>query len=136
MIARLAHLCIHVQDVNRSIDFYSTKLGLPVKFTFEKNGKLNGAYFGCGGNSYIEIFEVPYAERVNTSLQHFCLETEDIDAFIADVRSRGVACTDKSLGCDETWQAWMEDPDGNKFEVHQYTPRSFQHQGGVAVVNW
>ena len=52
------------------------------------------------------------------------------------MRSRGVACTDKSLGCDETWQAWMEDPDGNKFEVHQYTPRSFQHQGGVAVVNW
>lgn len=136
MITRLAHVCLHVHDVNRSIDFYSKTLGLPVRFTFEKAGKLNGAYFDCGHSSYIEIFEVPYAEMINTTLVHFCFETQNIDQFIETMRSKGVACTAKKLGSDSTWQTWLADPDGNKFEVHQYTERSFQHRGGVAQVTW
>jgi len=34
-ITRLAHICLHVSDVHRFIEFYSQKLGLPVRFTFE-----------------------------------------------------------------------------------------------------
>ena len=136
MITKLAHTCLQVSDVHRSIEFYSQKLALPVRFTFEKHGKLNGAYFDCGNSSYIEIFEVPFTQVTNTTLVHFCFETDNIDQFIAGMKAKGVDCTEKKIGSDETWQTWLQDPDGNKFEIHQYTPKSFQRAGGVAQVTW
>ena len=42
----------------------------------------------------------------------------------------------KKLGCDQTWQIWLEDPDGNSFEVHQYTPESAQFMGGSVEADW
>jgi hypothetical protein len=27
---------------------------------------------------------------------------------------------------DHSWQAWITDPDGNKIELHDYTPESWQ----------
>jgi catechol 2,3-dioxygenase-like lactoylglutathione lyase family enzyme len=67
---------------------------------------------------------------------HFCFETDNIDRFIAEMKTKGVACSDKKLGSDETWQTWLKDPDGNNFEIHQYTPKSYQRVGGVAQVTW
>ncbi|MFT3784319.1 MAG: VOC family protein [Nibricoccus sp.] len=136
MITRLAHVCIHVSNIDAAMDFYGKKLGLPVKFTFEKKGRLGGAYFEIGNGNFIEVFEVPNLKVVNTGLAHFCLETDNMDEFIRTLRSRGVACTDKKLGGDESWQTWLEDPDGNKFEVHEYTDKSFQYHGGVAEITW
>jgi hypothetical protein len=31
-----------------------------------------------------------------------------------------------SLGSDQSWQAWLADPDGNRIELHAYTPESKQ----------
>ncbi len=30
------------------------------------------------------------------------------------------------MGSDHSWQAWLSDPDGNRVELHQYTPESWQ----------
>ena len=30
------------------------------------------------------------------------------------------------MGGDNSWQAWTCDPDGNRIELHQYTPESKQ----------
>lgn len=136
MITRLAHVCVHVSSMDAAFDFYGTKLGLPVKFTFEKKGRLGGAYFDIGDGNFIEVFEVPDLRVVNTGITHFCLETDNIDEFIARMRSHGVSCTDKKLGSDQSWQTWLADPDGNKFEIHQYTDKSCQYRGGVAEITW
>ena len=37
--------------------------------------------------------------------------------------------TDISKGPSETYQMWLHDPDGNKFEVMQYTENSIQVKG-------
>lgn len=34
-------------------------------------------------------------------------------------------------GQSETWQMWIHDPDGNKFEIMQYTDKSLQHHGNI-----
>jgi lactoylglutathione lyase/glyoxylase I family protein len=136
MITRLAHVCVHVSNINTAMDFYGKKLGLPVKFIFEKKGRLGGAYFEIGNSTFIEVFEVPDLKVVNTGIAHFCLETDDMDAFMRDMKSKGLACSDKKLGCDESWQTWLQDPDGNKFEVHEYTGKSYQRHGGTAEIDW
>ena len=136
MFTRLAHVCLNVKDLARSLDFY-TRLGLEPVFRFTRQGKLFGVYLKLAEASFIEIFEDPKLDQpVNTGLLHFCLETQDLDQLMTDLASRGIACSPKKLGCDNTWQIWLRDPDGNAFEVHQYTPKSMQFTGGSVEADW
>jgi catechol 2,3-dioxygenase-like lactoylglutathione lyase family enzyme len=136
MLTRIAHVCLNVQNLERSLAFY-TRLGLTPVFRFTRNGKLFGIYLKLAEASFIEIFENPQLEKpVNTGLLHFCLETQDLDGLMAGLRQRGIVFKEKKLGCDHTWQIWLEDPDGNAFEVHQYTEKSLQFIGGTVEADW
>ena len=42
-------------------------------------------------------------------------------------RAQGVEVSDAKLGGDNAWQAWITDPDGNRIELHCYTPQSQQN---------
>ena len=132
MITRLAHLSLQVKDIHRTIAFYRDGLGFPIAFTFQKGGKLKGAYFATGNRTFLEVFEM----EKPVGITHFCLETDDIDGFIAAATAKNVACTPKELGSDRTWQTWLRDPDGHAFEVHQYTERSLQFNGGKCEITW
>jgi lactoylglutathione lyase len=136
MFERIAHVCLHVQNLERSLAFY-TRLGLEPVFRFTRQGKPFGVYLKLAEASFIEIFEVPeLAAPINTGLLHFCLETRDLDGLMARLRERDIAFSKKQLGCDDTWQIWLKDPDGNAFEVHQYTPKSMQLAGGTVEADW
>ena len=138
MVLQLAHVCLKVSSLENTIDFYHKKLGLPIKFTFEKEGKLYGVYFQVGNNSFIEAFQEknPDFKVINTGITHFCLQTGNIDKVILEMKSKGIECTSKKLGCDQSWQTWLKDPDGNSFEIHEYTPQSAQYNGGVVQANF
>ena len=132
MVTRLAHISLQVADLSRSIAFYRDGLGFPIAMTFRKAGDLKGAYFAIGGSSFLEVFET----EAPVGITHYCLETDDIDAFIAEAGSKNIPCTPKVRGGCHTWQTWLRDPDGNAFEVHQYTDRSMQLQGGECEITW
>jgi catechol 2,3-dioxygenase-like lactoylglutathione lyase family enzyme len=136
MITRLAHVCLNVQDLQRSIAYY-TSLGFKPCFDFTRKGKPFGIYLEIAPNQYLEMFEDPcMGKPVNTGLAHFCLESEDLDALMQDLVKRGIPFTPRKLGCDHTYQIWLEDPDGNKFEIHQYTAKSLQTKGGSVEADW
>jgi lactoylglutathione lyase len=136
MFTRIAHVCLHVQDLARSIEYYA-KLGFVTKFRFTRQGAPFGAYLEIAEGSYVEVFEDrTRGEAKDAGIVHFCLETDDIDRVVAELRQRGVTCTEKKLGCDQTYQIWLTDPDGNRFEVHQYTGASTQRLGGVVEADW
>jgi catechol 2,3-dioxygenase-like lactoylglutathione lyase family enzyme len=132
MITRLAHMSLQTRDMQRAIAFYRDGLGFPISFTFTLKGKVAGAYFAVGGNSFLEVFEFENP----CGITHYCLETDDIDDFIAKATAQGIACTPKTLGGCNTWQTWLRDPDGNAFEIHQYTERSMQFNGGQCEITW
>ena len=50
--------------------------------------------------------------------------------------AKGIACSAKQLGGDHTWQTWLRDPDGNAFEIHQYTEHSMHFTGGECEITW
>ncbi len=136
LFKRLAHVCLHAKDLQRSLDYYK-KLGAVERFNFTRKGKDFGRYLEITDKTYIEIFEDPtMGPPVNTGIVHFCLETEDLDALIAHLDAQGVPHSAKSQGCDFTWQIWLTDPDGNQFEVHHYSEKSMQQQGGTAEATW
>lgn len=132
MITRLAHISLQVRDIQRAIAFYRDGLGFPVAFEFARKGALGGVYFAVGGQSFLEVFE----NDPPVGITHFCLETDDIDAFIAGATAKGIVCTPKALGDCGTWQTWLRDPDGNAFEIHQYTDASMQFCGGTCEITW
>jgi lactoylglutathione lyase len=136
MFTRIAHVCLTARNLQRSVDYYE-KLGLTRVFRFTRKGSTFGFYMEVAPGAFVEIFEDPnLGQVVNNGIIHFCLETDDIDTVIAQARANGVEVTDKKLGVDNTWQCWFEDPDGNRFEVHQYTLTSTQHLGGDVEADW
>ncbi len=136
MFSRIAHVCLTVADLERSIDWYE-KLDCTQLVHFTRNGEPFGVYMKLADGSYIEMFEDrSRGAVVNNGIAHFCLEADDIDAVMATLTERGVPFTQKKLGCDNTWQIWLEDPDGNRFEVHQYTAASTQFSGGTVEADW
>jgi len=132
----LAHVSLNVKNLERSMEYYQ-KLGFKPKFKFTRQGKHYGHYLEVCDNHYIELFENPEMDApVNTGIMHFCFESKDIDHLVQLLDSQGILHTDKKMGCDNTWQVWLTDPDGNAFEVHQYTNDSMQRVGGVAEIDW
>lgn len=128
MITALAHACFIVSDLEVSEAFFRDKLGLKTAFDFvNDDGKRFGVYLHVGGRNFIELFEGKLAERAKEqSFLHLCLEVDDIEATVAEVRGRGVEVTDPKMGGDGSFQAWLADPDGNPIELHHYTPESKQ----------
>jgi catechol 2,3-dioxygenase-like lactoylglutathione lyase family enzyme len=137
VFTKLAHVCIYVKDLGRSVDFYS-KLGFQKRFVFNRNGSLFGAYLEFGDGNFIELFEDVSRSAVAAlgRLAHFCLETPDIDAAMESLSARGIGFSPKKLGSDSTYQIWLKDPDGNEFEIHQYTENSSQIVGGEVEADW
>jgi len=128
MIAGLAHVCFTVKDLNAAEAFYRGKLGFAHAFDFVRDdGERFGVYLHVGQRSFLELFEGTVAEPApDQSFRHLCLEVDDIEAAAAELRSLGVEVTEVTLGSDNSYQAWLKDPDGNPIELHQYTPQSRQ----------
>ena len=128
MITGIAHSCYTVRNLDAAIAFYCDKLGLKRAFDFiNDKGERFGVYIHAGHRTFIELFtgELGLPAK-GQSYRHLCLEVDDLAATVADLRSRGVQVSDPKLGADNSWQAWLQDPDGNRIELHQYTPESKQ----------
>lgn len=136
-VKQIAHVCIFAHDLEKTRAFYEDVLGLDIQFNFLRDGRIFGFYLNCGGRSHVEVFQKDDSAYADTNqITHFCLEVESIDAAIAHVQSKGVEITQKKYACDDTWQAWIRDPNGVRIELFEYTAKSAQFAGGDRVADW
>ncbi len=136
-IKQIAHACMMTHDLDASEHFYCEVLGLNKAFEFIKEGKRIGLYIEAGARTWIEIFihgEAPFPTL--GAINHFCFEVTSIDQAIAEIRAKGVVVTDKKYGVDDTWQAWINGPSGERIELFEYTAKSAQFVGGDRVADW
>ncbi|AVA26516.1 MULTISPECIES: VOC family protein [unclassified Rhizobium] len=136
-LRQLAHVCIFTRDLDKTRAFYRDVLGADTQFSFLRDGKIFGFYVNCNGRTAIEVFEkseTSYSEH--NQINHFCLEVEDMDDAIEHIRSKGVEITNKRLACDDTYQAWLRDPNDVRIELFEYTDRSAQFIGGDRIADW
>lgn len=147
MIKQLAHLCFKTSQLDRMTGFYRDTLGATVKFRYlGKDGRPIGCYFAFGESTFVEVFDHADAHRRSHSpkpfepleaprdpwllhYNHFCVQVDNLDAFVALLESRGVSVTGQKTGNDRSLQAWIKDPDGNLIELQEYTPQSRQFTG-------
>jgi lactoylglutathione lyase/glyoxylase I family protein len=137
-VKQIAHVCIFAHDIEVTRAFYRDVLGLDTQFNFLRDGKQFGFYLNAGGRSHVEVFQKSDSEYgPANAITHFCLEVENLDDAIAHMASKGVAIDrPKKKACDDTWQAWIRDPDGVRIELFQYTDKSAQFTGGDRVADW
>ncbi len=125
-IKHLDHVVLRVQDLARSVDFYTKVLGCSVK----KNDKLAMIHLSAGG-SMIDLIDVqgplgaaggaaPEKERRN--VDHFCLRVDPFDeaTIVQHLQAFGIAA-DKAVlryGAEgEGLSIYCFDPDGNQIEL-------------------
>lgn len=127
MIKGLAHACYLVKDLAAAERFYCDTLGLQRAFEFrdEKRGKY-GVYLKVGPRAFIELFAGDPGTASGGSYRHICLEVDRVADEVERLRKAGLSVTDPKLGMDQSWQAWIKDPDGNAIELHEYTAASWQ----------
>lgn len=139
LVKQVAHTCIFARDLDAVEAFYRDVIGIERKFDFKRGDKRIGFYLDFGNRTFVEVFLKGEARFEETNqINHICFETDDLDGFIAHVKSKGVDISEKKLGADGTFQAWLADPSGVKLEIFEYTPESMQFgpDGAVCQVDW
>jgi lactoylglutathione lyase len=130
-ISSLAHVALKVKDMDKSLDFYVGKMGFPEMFRLHRDGKLWIVYLRITDDQYIELFPDGADDRAPgrdaTGVNHFCLGVDDIDVVVDGLAKAGIPLTAaKKMGADYNYQAWIEDPDGNRIELMQMMPNAMQ----------
>ena len=130
----IAHVALRVRDLEKSLDFYVGKLGFAEMMRLPKPDGSPGVwlvYLRITDDQYLELFPDGIGERAAgreiTGMNHLCLGVEDLDATLARLDAAGVPLTvQKKMAADKNWQAWIEDPDGNRIELMQMMPDCLQ----------
>ncbi len=134
MIKGIAHLCIRVADLEATRRFYCDTLGLEKAFDFIRDGQTVGFYLKAGDHNYLEFFKTDKVATGESPIGHLCLEVDSIDKVLEKVKKDGYSAGEKKIGSDQSWQAWLADPDGVRIELHEYTPQSSQLTGNNCIL--
>jgi predicted enzyme related to lactoylglutathione lyase len=110
------------RDIERAIDFYGDKLGLPRSVYVPER---NYAEFETG-NVTLSIVD---GERMgighNVNLTAMALHVDDIESARAELEGRGVEFMGEILDTGVCHMAFFADPDGNALMLHhRYAPRT------------
>ena len=151
----IMHVSFYTDHMDEMLDFYLNKLGLKQK-TIVRWKEYKGSttrpymaqmaetdpegifytYLEIAPEQFIELFPMmpnqqPHREwNKDLGYTHFALTCSDIYATVEELKHRGVEPdTEISKGPSETYQVWFHDPDGNRFELMQYTEKSWQLVG-------
>src|SRR5262249_27373966 len=106
MPKRIDHVAIIVRDIEQALVFYRDTLGIaPSEIKEVPTEQVRIAFLPMGGpgGSEIELIEPTspdsslsrFLEKRGEGLHHICLEVEDIDAALVEMREKGAAVLDK-----------------------------------------
>ncbi len=97
-ITKVNHVAIVVRDIEESLKFWEDSLGLKldhIEVVPSQNSRVAFFPVGC---SEIELVQptnsesglAAYLEKRGEGLHHLCMEVDDIDAMLAELKEKGV----------------------------------------------
>jgi catechol 2,3-dioxygenase-like lactoylglutathione lyase family enzyme len=107
------HVAINVTDVPASVAFYTDVLGGVVRSDRPDFG-IGGAWIDLGGQQ-VHLLEAPVPRNLG---QHFAIRVADLDAAVAELRTKGVDIADP-VDSGTNRQTFLDDPSGNAIELHE-----------------
>lgn len=122
---RILHTMLRVGNLERSIEFYTTVLGM--KLLRQKDypdGEFTLAFVGYGPESNNSVIELTYNwdtdhYELGSGYGHIALEVEDVYQACDDIRQRGgkIIRDAGPMNAGTTIIAFVEDPDGYPIEL-------------------
>ena len=122
---RILHTMLRVGDLERSIEFYTTVLGM--KLLRRKDypaGEFTLAFIGYGDEADHTVLELTYNWGVDkyelgTAFGHIALEVPDVYEACAKMRAAGGKIIREAgpMNAGTTIIAFLEDPDGYQIEL-------------------
>jgi methylmalonyl-CoA/ethylmalonyl-CoA epimerase len=102
-IKRIDHIAIVVEDLNAALEVYGEALGMSTSHIETIPDQDVKMAFLPSGESEIELLEPLHQEsgigrflaKRGEGLHHICFEVEDIDATLADLKTRGIQLIDE-----------------------------------------
>ena len=129
-VSGIGHVALRVKDIEAVLSFYRDTLGFAEMFRMKRDGKLWIVYLRITDTQFIELFPGGTGEmpgRDDVGLTHVCWTVDDMDAALAELEERGVPLsTPLRRGNSGNLQAWITDPEGNRIELMQMSPESYQ----------
>ncbi len=129
----IGHACFVCKDIKASLHFYCDQLGMRlVGIQSNDEGKPWLYYVRIADGVYLELIPDGQGENPNIGwnsrgFNHLCLETDNLLEDVERLRSIGVEIAQEpKTAADHNWQAWINDPDGNKIELMMLAPDSPQ----------
>ena len=150
------HVSFYTENMDEMREFYENKLGLKTKIVTKAKAykglnrghysdlaetdpeKVIIVYIELAPGQFIELFPKNKGQEEHDSwnqrlgYSHYALLVKDIEKTRSELIERGVEIdTPISKGPSNTYQMWVHDPDGNMFEIMQYTEKSYQVIGNI-----
>ena len=134
-VTGIGHCAIRARNFDAMMAFYTQTLGFEEMYRLRNDeGAVRLGYVRVTDTQFLEVFPGGIGEEapppIHRGVSHICLTVEDIEDTIADLAARGVTLTRplKTGPADRNRQAWIEDPEGNRFELMEMSPTGLQAQ--------
>lgn len=129
---RMLHTMLRVGDLDRSIDFYTTVLGMKLlRRNDYPDGKFTLAFVGYGDESEHTVLELTHnwdtkSYDLGAGYGHIAIEVDDAYAACDAVKQKGGQVTREAgpMKHGKTVIAFVQDPDGYKIEFIQKKEQS------------
>jgi methylmalonyl-CoA/ethylmalonyl-CoA epimerase len=104
MIKRIDHIAIVVEDIDRALEFWHDALGLDLAHLEAVPEQAATVAFLPAGESEVELV-VPtdatsgmarYLAKRGPGLHHLCLEVDDLEATLAQLKQKGIRLIDET----------------------------------------
>jgi catechol 2,3-dioxygenase-like lactoylglutathione lyase family enzyme len=113
----LNHVMVYTRDVQRSLDFYATALGLTVIESIPQGGYARLKL--PSGSATLALHAVEPGNAADAPGIRLYFEVPNLDAFCAELESRGVALKQKPADMPWGWRhAYIDDPDGHEISLY------------------
>lgn len=100
---------IIVQDMEHSVEFYRDVMGFEVEHEFGSNGETAATMMKQGDGARIELIQDSF---YNIGLYSIAMETDDLDAALAELKEKHVRITMEPTKSPMGRIAYAKDPNG------------------------
>jgi catechol 2,3-dioxygenase-like lactoylglutathione lyase family enzyme len=118
-MARIRHLAILTEDVDRLVKFYTNSFGLKIvqgvgTATYLTDGHINLAIIPIGPERKIE------GNHLKEGINHFGFEVDSVDALVPVCKEQGASTNVEKRPPNREAEFRVYDPDGNPIDLSQH----------------
>jgi catechol 2,3-dioxygenase-like lactoylglutathione lyase family enzyme len=127
-VTGINHVVLHVNDVDRSVEFYMEVLGFESR-NISAGGERKMSFLRCGMQG-LDLFEVAGDVHGGKEMNHMALnvEADNLDEVVEKLEKAGVEASERT----PRNSVFIHDPDGHQIEMLPRTARQREAEHQVA----